>query len=338
MTLAQRVGQLLMVGSSADRADAATRRAVTRYHAGNVMLTGRSSAGVGATARVSRTLQAQASAATTGGVPLLVATDQEGGQVQVLSGAGFSRIPAALTQGSWATATLRSRAAQWGRQLRAAGVQVNLAPVADTVPESLGRSNAPIGRYSREFGHDPDTVGAHAAAFAAGMRAAEVAVAVKHFPGLGRVRDNTDTSSGVTDATTTRTDPYLRPFREAIAAGAPMVMMSSAVYSRIDDGHPACFSRAVVTGLLRGGLGFDGVVISDDLGDARQVQRWSAGSRAVQLVAAGGDVVLTVDPDDAPAMFTALYSKAKSDKAFRAKVDAAALRVLRLKAAYGVLR
>jgi beta-N-acetylhexosaminidase len=332
------VGQLLMVGSEADHADAATRRAVTRYHAGNVMLTGRSSRGVTATARVSRALQGEVGSSTTGGVPLLVATDQEGGQVQVLSGPGFSRIPAALTQGSWSTATLRSRAAQWGRQLRAAGVQVDLAPVADTVPSSLGRANAPIGRYSREFGHDPDTVAAHAAAFITGMTTARVATAAKHFPGLGRVRDNTDTTSGVTDGTTTRTDPYLQPFRAAISAGTPMVMMSSAVYSRIDPDHPACFSRTVVTDLLRGDLGFDGVVISDDLGQARQVQRWSAGSRAVQLVAAGGDVVLTVDPDDAPAMYTALYAKAKSDKAFRAKVDAAALRVLRLKAAYGVLR
>ena len=326
-----------MVGSSAEHADAATRRAVTRYHAGNVMLTGRSARGVSATARVSRALQGAAGPTATGGVPLLVATDQEGGQVQVLSGSGFSRIPTALTQGSWSAATLRSRAAQWGRQLRSAGVQVNLAPVADTVPRSLGRANAPIGRYSREFGHDPETVGSHAAAFTTGMTTARVAVAVKHFPGLGRVRANTDTSSGVTDRTTTRTDPSLRPFREAIAAGAPMVMMSSAIYSRIDDDRPACFSPTVVTGLLRGDLGFDGVVISDDLGDARQVQRWSAGTRAVRLVAAGGDVVLTVDPDDAPAMYTALYAKAKGDRAFRAKVDAAALRVLRLKLAYGLL-
>ncbi|MGN6299682.1 MAG: glycoside hydrolase family 3 N-terminal domain-containing protein [Angustibacter sp.] len=337
LTLAQRVGQLLMVGTRAGHADGDTLRAVGRYHAGNVMLTGRSSAGVEATATVSARLQRAATRSATGGVPLLVATDQEGGQVQVLSGPGFSTIPTALTQGTWSTATLRDRAAQWGRQLRSAGVQLDLAPVADTVPESLGRSNAPIGRYSREFGHDPDTVGAHATAFAAGLKAADVAVSVKHFPGLGRVRDNTDTASGVTDTTTTRTDPYLQPFREAIAAGAPMVMMSSAVYREIDDDGPACFSPTVVTGLLRGDLGFDGVVISDDLGEAEQVQRWSAGSRAVQLVAAGGDVVLTVDPGDAPAMYTALYAKASSDKDFRAKVDAAALRVLRLKAAYGVL-
>src|SRR5690606_20849394 len=112
---------------------------------------------------------------------------------------------------------------------------------------------------------------------------------------------------GVTDDVTTRTSAYLRPFRQVIAVGAPMVMMSSAFYSRIDADHPACFSRTVVTDVLRGDLGFEGVVISDDLGEAQQVQRWSAGSRAVQLVAAGGDVVLTVDPDEAGAMYRALY-------------------------------
>lgn len=326
-----------MAGSRATRPDASTRSAIARYHVGNVMLTGRSAEGATATARVSGALQAVATDGATDGVPLLVATDQEGGRVQVLSGPGFSDLPSALVQGSWSAATLRSRAVRWARELRAAGVQVDLAPVADTVPVSLGRGNAPIGRYDREFGHDSATVAAQAAAFTAGMTTARVAVSVKHFPGLGLVRGNTDTTAGVTDTVTTRSSASLDPFRAALAAGAPMVMMSSAYYSRIDPGHPAAFSPTVVTDLLRGDLGFEGVVISDDLGDARQVQPWSAGSRAVQFVAAGGDVILTVDPDDAPAMYTALYAKATGDKAFRAKVDAAALRVLRLKAAYGLL-
>jgi beta-N-acetylhexosaminidase len=327
-----------MVGSRATQADASTRAAIAGYHVGNVMLTGRSARGAAHTARVSAALQAAATSAATAGVPLLVATDQEGGQVQVLSGEGLSDIPSGLVQGTWSAATLRSRATTWGRELRAAGVSVDLAPVADVVPASLGRANEPIGRYDREFGHDSAGVAIHAAAFTAGMRAAGVAVAVKHFPGLGRVRGNTDTTSGVTDAITTATSSYLGPFRSAIAAGAPLVMVSSAYYSRIDPAHPACFSRVIVTSMLRGDLGFDGVVISDDLGDARQVQQWSAGSRAVQLVAAGGDVVLTVDPGDAGAMYQALYTKALRDKDFRAAVDAAALRVLRLKVTYGVLR
>ncbi len=337
MTLAQQVGQLVMVGSAATNADPTTLAAITRSHVGNVMLTGRSSRGVEATAEVSARLQRRATKVATAGVPLLVATDQEGGQVQVLSGTGFSDLPDGLTQGAWTTSVLRRKAGTWGRELRSAGVNVNLAPVADTVPAKSASSNAPIGRFRREFGHDSATVASHVVAFTRGMQAAGVAVTPKHFPGLGHVTTNTDTSANVTDDVTTRTSEDLEPWRAAIAAGASLVMMSSATYTRIDPDHPACFSRTVVTGLLRGDLGFDGVVISDDLGQARQVQRWSPGSRAVQLVDAGGDLVLTVDPRQAAPMAQALLERASSNAAFRARVRASALRVLRAKLAAGLL-
>jgi beta-N-acetylhexosaminidase len=338
MSLSQRVGQLLMVGTPATSASPRTLHAISRYHVGNVMLTGRSRAGVAATARVSATLQRRATVSATGGVRLHVATDQEGGQVQVLRGPGFSTMPTALRQGRWTASTLRSRARTWGRQLHAAGVTVNLAPVADTVPSaSFAPRNAPIGRFDREFGFTTTRVSEHAVAFTRGMASARVQVAVKHFPGLGRVTGNTDVTAGVTDRTTTRTDRYLVPFARSIDAGAPFVMMSTAYYSRIDRANPAAFSRTVVTGMLRRDLGFRGVVISDDLGNARQVRRWTQGARATLFVAAGGDVVLTVDPGSARAMFAALRDQARSDPAFRRAVDAAALRVLRSKQALGLL-
>jgi beta-glucosidase-like glycosyl hydrolase len=327
-----------MVGTPATSASDQTLRAITRYHVGNVMLTGRSTAGVTATARVSAALQRRATSSATARVRLHVATDQEGGRVQVLRSGGFSTMPTALRQGTWSTATLRSRARTWGRQLHSAGITVNLAPVADTVPSAaFAPRNAPIGHFSRQYGYTTTRVGSHAVAFSEGMAAARVQVAVKHFPGLGRVTQNTDTTAGVTDRTTTRTDAYLRPFRDVIRSGAPFVMMSTAVYSRIDARGPAAFSRTVVTGVLRHDLGFRGVVISDDLGNARQVQRWTPGQRAVKFVAAGGDMVLTVNPSTARAMFAALRDRARTDVAFRRAVDAAALRVLRSKQAQGLL-
>jgi beta-N-acetylhexosaminidase len=338
LSLSQRVGQLLMVGTPATSADARTVRAISRYHVGNVMLTGRSTSGVAATARVSASLQRRATSSATGRVPLHVATDQEGGQVQVLRGRGFSRMPTALTQGGWTTARLRDRAERWGRQLHAAGVTVNLAPVADTVPSAaFAPRNAPIGHFDREFGYTVGRVGSHVVAFSRGMAAARVQVAAKHFPGLGRVTANPDVSAGVTDRTTTRTDSYLSPFARAIDAGVPFVMMSTAYYTRIDGRRPAAFSPTVVTGVLRGDLGFRGVVISDDLGNARQVRQWTPGTRATRFVRAGGDVVLTVNPSTARAMFKALRDRARSDPAFRRQVDAAALRVLRSKQAQGLL-
>ena len=101
MTPAQRVGQLFMAGTPATRRARRCSRVIRRQHVGSVILTGRSHASVSATRAVTRRLQAAATAAATGGVPLVVAADQEGGNVQVLQGPGFSRMPTALTQGGW---------------------------------------------------------------------------------------------------------------------------------------------------------------------------------------------------------------------------------------------
>ncbi len=116
MSLAQRVGQLFMVGSAAGSPTSATLSVIRTYHVGNVMLTGRSSQGTAHTKTVSDALQRQVSTASTYNVPLFVATDQEGGKVQVLSGSSFSTMPSALTQGGWTTTSLRSWAQTWGRQ------------------------------------------------------------------------------------------------------------------------------------------------------------------------------------------------------------------------------
>jgi beta-N-acetylhexosaminidase len=330
MPLAARVGQLLMVGVPATGASDAALRQLAHYRVGGVILTGRSNTGAAATAALTARVRAAVQ-----GVPPLVATDQEGGAVQVLKGPGFDRLPSARSQGQLTPATLQARARTWGGQLRAAGVRVDLAPVADTVP--AGAVNPPIGYFGRQYGSDPATVAGHVAAFAAGLADAGVVPTVKHFPGLGRVTANTDVSSGVTDPTTTSTDPYLGPFRTAIRSGHPFVMMSSAVYARIDPARPAAFSPTVVTGLLRRGLHFDGVVVSDDLGAARQVRAVRVGERAVRFIAAGGDLVLTVSPATVPDMVTALYDRAVRDPAFRTLVDRSAARILLAKQRLGLL-
>jgi beta-N-acetylhexosaminidase len=332
MTLAQRVGQLFMVGTPADEVDRATKAQIGRYHVGNVILTGRSYDGVKKPARVSRAMRSQVSAASTDGVGLFVATDQEGGQVQVLQGPGFSDIPTALQQGRWEPSTLRAAAQTWAGHLRKAGVNLDLAPVMDTVPgRKAAKHNPPIGKYHREFGYTPKVVTTHGLAFLRGMTDGDVVPTVKHFPGLGRVKTNTDTNAGVTDRVTTRHDAYLKPFRAAVDAGVPFVMMSTAYYSHLDPDHPAAFSPFVVGTMLRGDLGFKGVVISDDLARAAQVASFSPAGRALRFIGAGGDIVLTVDHDPLPAMYAAVLARAQDSKAFRAKVNAAALRVLTAK-------
>ena len=338
MTEAQRVGQLLMVSASLSGASAqATRDAITRYHAGSLFYAGRSSAGVAAIRSKTTGWQRLATADATAGVPLLVATDQEGGEVQTLSGKGFSTIPSAVTQGGWSRTKLLANAVVWGRQLAAAGVTLDLAPVLDTVPPDRVSSNQPIGRYHREYGTNPSAVSSAGLAVVRGLRTSGVQTTVKHFPGLGRASGNTDTKSNVTDTITTRHDAYVAPFATATrSADAGFVMVSHATYTRIDPNHRAVFSPTILGGMLRGDLGFTGVIISDSM-YAVAVRDLSPGERAVRFVEAGGDLVLTGLPEDVPAMASALLAKANADAAFRARVDESCLRILAAKQRAGLL-
>ncbi len=336
LTADQRLGQLVMVGLPSTASGSALDATIVRHHLGGVFLLG-TWHGAAAAARTSAHLQDQAGPAATGGVGLLVAADQEGGAVQRLQGQGFSAIPSALSQGRLSPDTLRGRARTWGHQLATAGVNVDLAPVAGTVPTALDTKNDPIGRYRRELGHDPAQVGPRVAALVEGLHAGGVEPTLKHFPGLGRIAHNTDTSATlITDRTTTADDPYLEPFAMGIRAGARLVMVSLARYPRIDPDNPAAFSRAVVTDLLRDTMGYAGVVVSDDL-DAAALAAVPVSERAVRFVRAGGDILLVARATDAAPMVAALRTTAAQDRAFAARVDDAVLRVLALKAEMGLL-
>lgn len=338
MTLRQRVGQLFMVGGAATGVSRATRTAVTRYHVGNVILTGRSTRGVTATRKISDGLQRLSTHKTDQATTLLISADQEGGYVQVLQGPGFSRMPTALTQGTWSNTAVYRSARRWGMQLRSAGVNLNLAPDMDVVSKAFAPHNEPIGKYQREFGHTPSVVAHKGGWFLLGMKSRGIGTAAKHFPTLGRVRHNTDTASGVTDRTTYASSTWLNPFKTAIADHTKFMMMSTAYYQHIDAKRPAAFSHKIVTDLLRHKLGFTGVVVSDDLGNAKQVQAWSPARRALNFIEAGGDVVLTGNTRTLPAMVNAVVSQARKYPSFRAKVNAAALRVLKAKQSMGLLR
>ena len=333
-SLEEKVGQLMMVGVDAQAPKQSSNEAVDTHHVGNIFIAGRTTAGSQAPQKVIRSFTSKVGPGTTHATPMLVATDQEGGEVQVLAGSGFSDIPSALDQSAQPRDQLVASARTWGKELADVGVNMNLAPVADLVDIARPASNEPIGRWGREYGHDAATVSSQAGAFAAGMQASKVIPTYKHFPGLGRVKDNTDTSAGVVDSTTTRSaDTAVSViFGAAIAAGAPVIMVSSATYSLIDPSAPAVFSSTIVTDMLRREMGFSGVVITDDVSAAVQVQDVSAGDRAVRAIRAGCDIVLaSADPTVAADMVKALIATARSDPAFAARVDESATRVLNLK-------
>jgi beta-N-acetylhexosaminidase len=334
LSIEQKVGQLFVVGSPATAAGAEALSAITNRQVGGIFLSGRSTAGTAATHSV---VQEFIAAGSGQAGPLLISTDQEGGEVQVLSGPGFETIPAATVQGAEPADQLEAEAARWGRELASAGVNLNLAPVADVVPSAAAApGNAPIGAFNRQFGFDEATVETHAAAVMAGMQSVGVFTAPKHFPGLGNVTQNTDTSSNVTDTTTTADSPSVRVIASLIGNGAQAVMVSTAIYAKLDPGVPAAFSPKIVEGLLRSTLGFTGVVITDDLSGATQVAPWPAADRGILSIQAGVDLVLVSrDPQYAASMIDAVVQKARNDPTFAAQVDAAARRVLALKSKLG---
>ena len=280
MTLSQRVGQLFVVGLAGSVLNSTTASVLRAYHFGSVSFVATDTAGVAGVGAVSQAVQSLSSPQATAGVRFFVAANQEGGEVQALQGPGFATMPSAVAQGTLAPAHLQRLARTWGQELRAAGVNLNFAPVMDVVPAADTTQNAPIGQLMREFGHTPAVVAGDGVAFIRGMTQEGEATTAKHFPGLGRVRGNTDFSADVVDTVTTPDDPFLRTFQAAIDAGVPLVMVALATYTRIDPHHLAVFSPVVMRTMLRDRMHFGGVIISDDLGAAQAVASVPPGARA----------------------------------------------------------
>jgi beta-N-acetylhexosaminidase len=336
MTVAQRVGQLFAMGLADDRLGPAEVSAIRSHHVGSVWFTETTTRGAGAVSAVSAAVQAQASRSATGRVGFYVAANQEGGQIQALQGSGFSTIPTAVTQGTLAVPELRRAAAAWGRELSGAGVNLDFAPVMDVVSPGTDAQNQPIGVLQREFGHTSSRVASHGTAFITGMSDAGVATTAKHFPGLGRVRGNTDNVAGVVDSETTATDRSLQPFHAAVSTGVPFVMVALATYTKIDAAHLAVFSPVVMR-LLRNRLGFQGVIMSDDLGAATAVASVPPAERAIEFLSAGGDLVVSKTADATVVMADAVLARSSTHPAFATRVDAAVRHILAAKDISGLL-
>ena len=245
--------------------------------------------------------------------PLLLLVDQEGGYARRLTWAAPAHDAGELGRLGLAATRREARAA--AAALDAAGIDVDLAPVTDT----LGPGGFLGGR---SFGTSPSLVGRLAAAFVTTLQANGIAATTKHFPGLGTARRSTD------DHVVSLTATALGPFRTAIAAGAKLVMVSSARYPTLDDtGTPAVFSRPIVTDLLRGSLGFHGVVVTDALDAPAPARTPHAAARAL---AAGVDLLLYTGSSAAHAGFVQLAADARTSAAVRTNAARATAHVAAL--------
>ncbi len=323
-------GQLLLVGLHATAADgdAEVERLLCQARVGGVVLFARNVVDAAQVARLTGGLHARARQCT--GRRLLVAVDAEGGRVMRLApGAGFTPTLSAEELGRANDLTLTElEGLRIGRTLAAAGIDWNLAPVVDV---GYNPANPVIVGVGRSFGANPTLVLAHARAFIRGLRQAGVLTTLKHFPGHGS--SYADSHVGFVDVTDTA-DPEIEllPYRVLIAEGlADSVMTAHVVNRRLDPDRPATLSPVAVTGLLRAGLGFDGVVVSDDLRMGAIERHYGLGAAAVLALQAGVDVLLVADdrlPDgeSAAAVVLAALRAALADGRLSADRVASALR------------
>lgn len=250
--------------------------------------------------------------------PLLVGVDQEGGLVERLT-TGVTRFPAFMTAGAADRPRLTQQAyAAAGAELRRLGFTTDFAPDADV---TVGPSDPVIG--SRSAGSDPALVAEQTVAAARGYLAGGVLPVVKHFPGHGSVTTDSHLALPVQGRSRAELrDTDLVPFRAAVDAGLPAVMIGHLAVTAVDPGVPATVSRPVVTGLLRDGLGFDGVVVSDAL---EMAALDGVDRPAVGFLRAGGDLVLL--PPDPAATRASILAAVRSGDLDRRRLEQAAARV-----------
>ncbi|MEU7832297.1 MULTISPECIES: beta-N-acetylhexosaminidase [unclassified Nonomuraea] len=339
MSVQEKVGQLFMPvlygtgpgsvsGENQARYGAQTpAKVVAKYHLGGVILFPANIQGVGQVVDLTNGLQ-QASK----DVPLLIGTDQENGLVSRM-GALMTDFPGASVIGSTKdTANARAVARATGEELRAVGVNLDFAPVADV---NIDPRNPVIGK--RAFGDQPGEVAKMVAASVKGFNDAKVAATAKHFPGHGDTNIDSHTGLPVIKHTKEQWERIdAPPFKAAIAAGVDAVMSAHIVFPKLDPSRdPATLSKPILTGLLRNKLGFQGVISTDALNMDGVRKKYSDAEIPVRAIQAGADLLLM--PNNLPVAYNAVLAAVKSGKISQERLDQSVTRLLKLKQARGLL-
>jgi beta-N-acetylhexosaminidase len=314
LSSSQLVGQMVMSGMAGTEPGSSLLQSIREGELGGILLFSQN-VGPGLPSQM-RHLQQTATEGRN--PPVLVATDQEGGTVRRIPGPPKS--PRQMAN----EADARSQGEATADLLLSNHVTVNLAPVADVTSEQAFEA-----AQGRGFAGDAPRVGALANAFAQGLQARGVAATAKHFPGLGSLRVDTDRALGRVDASEAELQTQILPFKQLVHDGVDMVMLANAVYPGWDGANPAVFSPKVVE-VLRQQLGFQGVVITDDL-NAPSLSG-DVGARAVRSVSAGADIVLYGSQEGGRAAYQALLAAAESGQLSRTRLLESHQRLVALKA------
>lgn len=271
-------------------------------------------------------------------IPLIVSIDQEGGRVARLKPRhGFPETVSAQYLGTLDSAdSTRYYSRRIAETLQKMGINVNLAPVVDI---DLNPENPVIGGLERSFSADPETVVRHAEIVIRTMHEHHILTTLKHFPGHGSSED--DSHLGVTDVTAFWTEDELIPYRRLIEADlADMVMTAHIFNARIDSVYPATLSQAAIDGILRDSLGFDGVVMSDDMMMGAIRKHYGLETAIKQALLAGVDILSfannsVYDPDIVPKAHKIIKKLVDEGVISRERIDRSYRRIMTMKEKFG---
>jgi len=345
-TLDEKIGQMLMIGfrGMGVSSDSSIARDIRRYHLGSVILfdvdveRNKADRNVASPAQLTALVDSLQSFAR---VPLLVAIDQEGGRVNRLKTTyGFPASVSAQYLGTLNNPdSTRFYADRTARTLKAVGINVNFAPVADV---NSNPDNPVIGKLERSYSADPEVVTTHARIVTAVHRSYGIITTFKHFPGHGSAWN--DSHDGMADVTTTWAGSELVPYRRAIEAGELDAIMTAHIFNaNFDEEHPGTLSERVLTGMLREELGFEGVIFSDDM-QMKAVASFYGLEQAIELGINAGNDVLTFPnntseyvTDLAERAFTTIKMLVSTGRISETRIDESYRRIMHLKRQYGVL-
>ena len=329
MTTEEKVGQLIMVGFAGTQANEAIEIHIRDRFVGGVVLFSRNIQSPKQTAELTNELQRLAQS-TTHGIPLFIGIDQEGGWVIRLK-EGATVLPGNMALGATDSTELAERAGEiTAVELAAVGVNLNFAPVMDV---NNNPRNPVIGR--RSFGESSERVSQLGVAYIRGLQHNGMLATAKHFPGHGDTTVDSHFDLPTVSHDRERIHALeLQPFRAAIDADVAAIMTAHIIYPAFDPDRPATLSPTILTNLLREELGFDGLLITDDMEMKAIDDRYRSGEASVMAIEAGADIVMVLwTPTKQDEVFDALLSAVKSGRISQARLNQSVERILKGKRA-----
>lgn len=327
MSDADKVGQLLMIGIHGKTLNDDAKFMLNEYRVGGIILFDRNMESKDQVKSLITDINKTGKSA--GLTPLFIGIDQEGGAVARMEDQ-LIKVPPAEEVGKESVEQAASLAKQVGTELKDLGFNINFAPVAD-----LGLT------YGRSFSTNPDEVVRYASAVGKAYEEAGLWYSYKHFPGIGKTDVDLHADTSVVPVPKeTLLNEDTKVFVDLIKQSKPntyAIMVSHAMYPQIDPDHPSSLSKAIITDWLRKDMGYNGVVVTDDMDMGALAKHYTFGDMAVQSILAGSDILLVChEYEHMQEAYNGLMKAVKDGRISKERLDESVKRILLMKMSRGI--